>query len=124
MSAPAGNATAGRARSSRTGAEAEHCVDQEIDMGFARYHEPARELARASTLGPAGRLLGWRKAWLRAHVYLIAGFIDRGRDRRCWRPPAQIPACTASALGSCLGCGRRIVRRARGAARGRGVAIG
>src|SRR5664280_3645010 len=68
MSAPAGNATAGRARSSRTGAEAEHCVDQEIDMGFARYHEPARELARASTLGPAGRLLGWRKAWLSASM--------------------------------------------------------
>jgi hypothetical protein len=25
-----------------------------------------------------------------------------GRDRPCGRPPAQIPACTASALGSCL----------------------
>ena len=28
---------------------------------------------------------------------------DRGRDRRCWRPPVQIPACAANALGSCLG---------------------
>jgi hypothetical protein len=28
---------------------------------------------------------------------------DRGRDRRCWRPPAQIPACASNALGSCLG---------------------
>jgi hypothetical protein len=25
---------------------------------------------------------------------------DRGRDRRCWRPPAQIPACASNALGS------------------------
>jgi hypothetical protein len=25
-----------------------------------------------------------------------------GRDPPCGRPPAQIPACTASALGSCL----------------------
>ena len=24
----------------------------------------------------------------------------RGRDRRCGRPPAQIPACAANALGS------------------------
>ena len=23
-------------------------------------------------------------------------YSDRGRDRRCWRPPAQIPACTAT----------------------------
>ena len=30
-------------------------------------------------------------------------------------PPAQIPACTASALGSWLGSGRRIARRARDA---------
>jgi hypothetical protein len=30
-------------------------------------------------------------------------------------PPAQIPACTASALGSWLGCGRRIAFRARDA---------
>jgi len=30
----------------------------------------------------------------------------RGRDRCCQRPSAQIPACAANALGSCLGCGR------------------
>ena len=28
---------------------------------------------------------------------------DRGRDRPCGRPPAQIPACGTTALGSCLG---------------------
>jgi len=39
----------------------------------------------------------------------------RGRDRCCQRPPAQIPACAANALGSCLGCGRRIARSATGA---------
>jgi len=27
---------------------------------------------------------------------------DRGRDRPCGRPPAQIPACGIPALGSCL----------------------
>ena len=26
-----------------------------------------------------------------------------GRDDRCWSPPAQIPACGTTALGSCLG---------------------
>jgi hypothetical protein len=30
-------------------------------------------------------------------------------------PPAQIPACTASALGSWLGSGRRVAFRARDA---------
>jgi len=39
----------------------------------------------------------------------------RGRDRPCGRPPAQIPASTASALGSCLGFGRRTGRSARDA---------
>jgi transposase len=29
--------------------------------------------------------------------------IGRGRDRPCGRPPAQIPACGITALGSCLG---------------------
>jgi putative transposase len=36
----------------------------------------------------------------------------RGRDRPCGRPPAQIPASGITALGSCLGCGRRIARSA------------
>jgi hypothetical protein len=49
---------------------------------------------------------------------------DRGRDRRCRRPPAQIPACTASALGVSLGCSRRTARRDRDVSRGRVVAIG
>ena len=49
---------------------------------------------------------------------------DRGRDRRCWRPPAQIPACGTTALGSSLGWWRRIVRRGRDASRGRVGATG
>jgi hypothetical protein len=31
----------------------------------------------------------------------------RGRDRPCGRPPAQIPACGTTALGSCLRFWRR-----------------
>ena len=38
-----------------------------------------------------------------------------GRDRPCGRPPAQIPACGITALGSYLGCGRRSARWARDA---------
>jgi hypothetical protein len=34
-------------------------------------------------------------------------FVGRGRDRPCGRPPAQIPACGTTALGSCLGYERR-----------------
>jgi hypothetical protein len=49
---------------------------------------------------------------------------DRGRDRPCGRPPAQIPACAANALGSCLGYGRRSARRARDVGCGRAVSIG
>ena len=44
---------------------------------------------------------------------------NRGRDRSCERPPAQIPACGITALGSCLGFWRRIARWERDAARGR-----
>ena len=47
-----------------------------------------------------------------------------GRDRPCGRPPAQIPACGTTALGSCLGYGRQIAFRGRDASRGRVVAIG
>ena len=49
---------------------------------------------------------------------------DRGRDRPCGRPPAQIPACAANALGSCLGWWRRSARSGRDASRGRVGAIG
>jgi Mg2+ and Co2+ transporter CorA len=48
---------------------------------------------------------------------------DRGRDRPYERPPAQIPACGITALGSCLGFWRRSARRVRGAVCGRVVAI-
>ena len=33
-----------------------------------------------------------------------AAELSRGRDRPCGRPPAQIPACGITALGSYLGC--------------------
>jgi hypothetical protein len=37
----------------------------------------------------------------------VVSFVDRGRDRPCGRPPAQIPASGIPALGSCLRSGRR-----------------
>jgi hypothetical protein len=52
------------------------------------------------------------------------GVEDRGRDRPCGRPPAQIPACAANALGSCLGFWRRSVSPGMDASRGRVVATG
>ena len=39
----------------------------------------------------------------------------RGRDRPYGRPPAQIPACGITALGSHLGCWRQSARWARDA---------
>ena len=40
---------------------------------------------------------------------------NRGRDRPCGRPPAQIPASGTTALGSCLGSWRRTGRSAKDA---------
>src|SRR5690349_20096413 len=34
---------------------------------------------------------------------VLPGNVSRGRDRHCWRPPAQIPASGITALGSCHG---------------------
>ena len=49
---------------------------------------------------------------------------DGGRDGPFGPPPAQIPACGTTALGSCLGFERRSAPRDRGAGCGRVVAIG
>ena len=56
---------------------------------------------------------------------ILDAWVDdyRGRDRPCGRPPAQIPACAANALGSCLGFWRRSARWARDACSGREGAI-
>jgi len=48
---------------------------------------------------------------------------SRGRDRPCGRPPAQIPACGTTALGSCLGFWQQSARLGRDASCGRAVAI-
>jgi len=49
---------------------------------------------------------------------------DCGRDRPLGRPPAQIPACTTNALGSCLGFWRQNARSGRDAAHGQAGATG
>ncbi|MGH2968375.1 MAG: IS3 family transposase, partial [Solirubrobacteraceae bacterium] len=46
-----------------------------------------------------------RRSWptkteARTAVFDYIEAFYRGRDRRCRRPPAQIPACAANALGS------------------------
>ena len=47
---------------------------------------------------------------------VIASIVeDPGRDRPCRRPRGQIPASGTTALGSCLGCGRRTERSAKDA---------
>ena len=48
---------------------------------------------------------------------------SRGRDRPCGRPPAQIPACGTTALGSCLRFWRRSAPPGRDASRVVAVAI-
>jgi hypothetical protein len=50
---------------------------------------------------------------------LLQSLVDRGRDRSYERPPAQIPACGITALGSCLGSWRRIAPRGKDAVCGR-----
>src|SRR5680860_961017 len=67
-------------------------------------------------------------AWVAAHYAgrwsIEVVFRDNcGRDRPCGRPPAQIPACAANALGSCLGYERQIACWAKDAGDGRVVAI-
>jgi hypothetical protein len=50
-----------------------------------------------------------------SHPPALAEPYGCGRDRPFGRPPAQIPACGTTALGSYLGCGRRSARWARDA---------
>jgi hypothetical protein len=80
-----------------------------------------------------GRVLGWLVVCqpdiqsaeeLATALHASRGSVsDRGRDRPYGRPPAQIPACGITALGSCLGFWRRSARRGRDAVGGRVVAI-
>ena len=58
-----------------------------------------------------------------ALIEAITDTPSRGRDRPHGRPPAQIPACAANALGSYLGFWRRSACQGEGAARGRMVSI-
>ena len=45
----------------------------------------------------------------------VGGTLDRGRDRPCGRPPAQIPACALAHWAPALGAGVEARVRARGA---------
>ena len=67
-------------------------------------HQGPSELGRGLRPGQAQRMnavAAWRQ---RARRHPQAAITDsRGRDRHCWRPPAQIPASGITALGSCYG---------------------
>jgi putative transposase len=52
---------------------------------------------------------------VRRVIYTTNTIEGRGRDRRCRRPPARIPACASNALGSSLGSWRQSAWSARGA---------
>ena len=88
---------------------------------------PRVDLTRTSLIlkGSAGRSTHARSKLISnpSDVMASAGMVVRGRDRSCERPPAQIPACTASALGSCLGYGRQIAPKATDAECERRAAI-
>ena len=58
---------------------------------------------RLSHAAPAfARALGLQVLQSRFHE-MSSRYYSRGRDRHCWRPPAQIPASGITALGSCHG---------------------
>ena len=63
----------------------------------------------------------------RVHPLFHAGLsrrFHRGRDRPHGRPPAQIPACGTTALGSCLRSERRSAAQSRDAAHGQVATTG
>ena len=103
-----------------------------VVSGYSLAIGPAR---RGLALGSSARFFR-RRAWRIIPPYwaalalscVVLGLLtpattDRGRDRPYGRPPAQIPACGITALGSCLGFWRRSARWGRGAVGGRMVAI-
>jgi hypothetical protein len=73
-----------------------------------------------TTLGAATQVKTLKQFRTLEHLAQVAV----GRDRRRGWPPAQIPACGTTALGSCLGCELRNAFRERDAPCGRVVAIG
>jgi hypothetical protein len=65
-----------------------------LPLGVARY---ARSSPRAVATFTSEVILAFRTGPSPSHG------CGCGRDGRCWPPPAQIPACGTTALGSCLG---------------------
>ena len=86
---------------------------QRVAMGRAIVREPAIFLMDEPLSNLDAKLrLQMRAEVLRVHRRIGAATLyvthdqteGRGRDRPCGRPPAQIPACGITALGSYLGC--------------------
>jgi len=63
-------------------------------------HEPDGKMDRRTVTDfEPGRRFVWSNG---DHLHQRPITSDRGRDRSFERPPAQIPACGTTALGSCL----------------------
>ena len=102
-------------------------------MGFDRYREPAGELARSSALGPAGRLCGWRVAWLSVSIggqvrgsrsrsvgIIAAGYSVLAESISWLRRTAHhcgLPAIRRHARGARLTCWLTVERRCRASPR-------
>jgi len=102
-------------------------------MGFDRYRERAGELARSSALEPAGRLCGWRVAWLsvsmggrvrasrpRSVRIIVAGYSVLVGSISWLRRTAHrcgLPAIRRHARGARLTCWLTVKRRCRASPR-------
>src|SRR5713101_3062486 len=81
------------------------------------YYDGSAPPAPSAGIAPIRRPFPWPGNGYGTHA---GGY--RGRDRPCGRPPAQIPACAANALGSCLGFWRETAPQGTDAPRGQAAA--
>ena len=75
-----------------------HQLDDLNPAGLAR-----RIAAVQASLLELARRRGTTQRRAKTNAVYLTKKKSRGRDRPCGRPPAQIPACGITALGSCLG---------------------
>jgi hypothetical protein len=74
-----------------------------VTLALLRSHVEMLDGERAE-FGPGYQDSGLLFCWEDGRAVHPDTITSRGRDRPCGRPPAQIPACGITALGSYLGC--------------------